>query len=165
MSAGEIGEFIAGLTSGAVTEGQAAAFAMAVYFRGMTLEERVALTRAMTQSGARLDWREADLPGPMLDNIRPAASGTTWLLRRPPMLAACAADVPMISGRGLGHTGGSSTSWTAISGYVLAAGPRRLQPRGEGGGLRDHRSDGPLRAGRPRSTPSATSRRLSNRSG
>ena len=60
MSAGEIGDFIAGLTSGAVTEGQAAAFAMAVYFRGMTLEERVALTRAMTLSGASLDWREAE---------------------------------------------------------------------------------------------------------
>ena len=67
LSAGEIGDFIAGLTSGAVTEGQAAAFAMAVYFRGMTLYERVALTRAMTESGASLDWREANLPGPTLD--------------------------------------------------------------------------------------------------
>ena len=64
LSAGEIGDFIAGLTSGAVTEGQAAAFAMAVFFRGMTLDERVALTRAMTRSGASLDWRDENLPGP-----------------------------------------------------------------------------------------------------
>ena len=63
-SAGEIGDFIAGLTSGAVTEGQAAAFAMAVFFRGMTLDERVALTRAMTRSGASLDWRDAEPAGP-----------------------------------------------------------------------------------------------------
>ena len=52
LSAGEIADFIAGLTSGAVTEGQAAAFAMAVFFRGMSLDERVALTRAMTRSGS-----------------------------------------------------------------------------------------------------------------
>ena len=58
LSAGEIGDFIAGLTSGVVTEGQAAAFAMAVYFNGMTLDERVALTRAMTRSGVSLDWRD-----------------------------------------------------------------------------------------------------------
>ena len=63
LSEAEIDEFIAGLTSGAVSEGQAAAFAMAVFFRGMNLDERVALTRAMTRSGATLDWRDAESAG------------------------------------------------------------------------------------------------------
>jgi thymidine phosphorylase len=66
LAAAEIEAFIQGLTSGAVTEGQAAAFAMAVFFKGMTLDERVALTRAMMASGAGVDWREAHLAGPIL---------------------------------------------------------------------------------------------------
>jgi len=118
LSAGEIGDFIAGLTSGAVTEGQAAAFAMAVYFRGMTLEERVALTRAMTLSGASLDWREENLPGPTLDKHSTGGVGDNVSLMLAPMLAACGAYVPMISGRGLGHTGGTLDKLDSIPGYV-----------------------------------------------
>jgi thymidine phosphorylase len=118
LSAGEIGDFIAGLTSGAVTEGQAAAFAMAVFFRGMTLDERVALTRAMTESGAGLDWREASLPGPTLDKHSTGGVGDNVSLMLAPMLAACGAYVPMISGRGLGHTGGTLDKLDSIPGYV-----------------------------------------------
>ena len=118
LSAGEIGDFIAGLTSGAVTEGQAAAFAMAVFFRGMTLEERVALTRAMTRSGASLDWREENLPGPILDKHSTGGVGDNVSLMLAPMLAACGAYVPMISGRGLGHTGGTLDKLDSIPGYV-----------------------------------------------
>src|SRR5271166_1221606 len=118
LSAGEIGDFIAGLTSGAVTEGQAAAFAMAVYFRGMTLTERVALTRAMTETGARLDWREANLPGPTLDKHSTGGVGDNVSLMLAPMLAASGAYVPMISGRGLGHTGGTLDKLDSIPGYV-----------------------------------------------
>jgi thymidine phosphorylase len=118
LGADEIGDFIAGLTSGAVTEGQAAAFAMAVFFRGMTLEERVALTRAMTQSGARLDWRESDLPGPILDKHSTGGVGDNVSLMLAPMLAASGAYVPMISGRGLGHTGGTLDKLDSIPGYV-----------------------------------------------
>jgi thymidine phosphorylase len=118
LSAGEIGEFIAGLVSGAVTEGQAAAFAMAVYFRGMTLDERVALTRAMTESGAGLDWREASLPGPTLDKHSTGGVGDNVSLMLAPMLAASGAYVPMISGRGLGHTGGTLDKLDSIPGYV-----------------------------------------------
>jgi thymidine phosphorylase len=118
LSAGEIGDFIAGLVSGAVTEGQAAAFAMAVYFRGMTLEERVALTRAMTESGARLDWREANLNGPTLDKHSTGGVGDNVSLMLAPMLAASGAYVPMISGRGLGHTGGTLDKLDSIPGYV-----------------------------------------------
>jgi thymidine phosphorylase len=118
LSAGEIGEFIAGLVSGAVTEGQAAAFAMAVFFRGMTLDERVALTRAMTRSGLSLDWRDLNLPGPTLDKHSTGGVGDNVSLMLAPMLAACGAYVPMISGRGLGHTGGTLDKLDSIPGYV-----------------------------------------------
>jgi thymidine phosphorylase len=118
LSAGEIGDFIAALTSGAVTEGQAAAFAMAIYFRGMSLDERVALTQAMTRSGASLDWRDAKLPGPILDKHSTGGVGDNVSLMLAPMLAACGAYVPMISGRGLGHTGGTLDKLDSIPGYA-----------------------------------------------
>jgi len=117
LSAAEIENFIAGLTSGAVTEGQAAAFAMAVFFKGMSRDECVALTRAMMRSGAVLDWREADLPGPILDKHSTGGVGDNVSLMLAPMLAACGAFIPMISGRGLGHTGGTLDKLEAIPGY------------------------------------------------
>jgi thymidine phosphorylase len=117
LSAGEIGDFIAALASGAVTEGQAAAFAMAIYFRGMSLDERVALTQAMTRSGASLDWRDTNLPGPILDKHSTGGVGDNVSLMLAPMLAACGAYVPMISGRGLGHTGGTLDKLDSIPGY------------------------------------------------
>src|SRR5271169_3586068 len=89
LSEAEIAEFIAGLTSGDVSEGQAAAFAMAVFFRGMTLDERVALTGAMTLSGASLDWRILNLPGPILDKHSTGGVGDNVSLMLAPMLAAC----------------------------------------------------------------------------
>jgi thymidine phosphorylase len=118
LSEAEIAEFIAGLTSGEVSEGQAAAFAMAVFFRGMTLDERVALTRAMTGSGATIDWREAKLSGPIFDKHSTGGVGDNVSLMLAPMLAACGAYVPMISGRGLGHTGGTLDKLDSIPGYV-----------------------------------------------
>jgi thymidine phosphorylase len=118
LGAAEIEGFIAGLTSGAVTEGQAAAFAMAVFFNGMNLDERVALTRAMMQSGSVLDWREARLPGPILDKHSTGGIGDNVSLMLAPMLAACGAFTPMISGRGLGHTGGTLDKLDSIPGYV-----------------------------------------------
>jgi thymidine phosphorylase len=118
LSEAEIGEFIAGLTGGDVTEGQAAAFAMAVFFRGMNLDERVALTRAMTRSGATIDWRQANLSGPILDKHSTGGVGDNVSLMLAPMLAASGAFVPMISGRGLGHTGGTLDKLDSIPGYV-----------------------------------------------
>jgi thymidine phosphorylase len=118
LSAGEIGDFIAGLVSGAVTEGQAAAFAMAVFFRGMDLAERVALTQAMTRSGVSLDWGGDSLPGPILDKHSTGGVGDNVSLMLAPMLAACGAYVPMISGRGLGHTGGTLDKLDSIPGYA-----------------------------------------------
>jgi thymidine phosphorylase len=118
LTTAEIESFIAGLTSGAVTEGQAAAFAMAVFFKGMDLDERVALTRAMMLSGSVLDWRSADLPGPILDKHSTGGIGDNVSLMLAPMLAACGAFTPMISGRGLGHTGGTLDKLDSIPGYV-----------------------------------------------
>jgi thymidine phosphorylase len=116
LSSEEIGAMIAGLTDGRVTEGQAAAFAMAVFFRDMTTSERVALTAAMRDSGAVLDWR--DLPGPALDKHSTGGVGDTVSLMLGPAVAACGGFVPMISGRGLGHTGGTLDKLDSIPGYA-----------------------------------------------
>ncbi|HKH34577.1 MAG TPA: thymidine phosphorylase, partial [Beijerinckiaceae bacterium] len=111
----EIAFLIEGLTSGAVSEAQAAAFAMAVFFRGLSTEERVALTRAMTRSGEVLAW---DLPGPVLDKHSTGGVGDTVSLALAPAVAACGGFVPMISGRGLGHTGGTLDKMDSIPGYA-----------------------------------------------
>jgi len=118
LSREEIEAFIAGLTSGAVSEGQVAAFAMAVFFRGMDIDERVHLTRAMMRSGVALDWKPLKLPGPIVDKHSTGGVGDNVSLMLAPMLAACGAFVPMISGRGLGHTGGTLDKLDAIPGYV-----------------------------------------------
>lgn len=112
----DIASFIAGLTNDAVTEGQAAAFAMAVYFNGMNIRERVALTKAMRDSGTVLQWD--DMPGPVLDKHSTGGVGDTVSLMLAPMIAACGGYVPMISGRGLGHTGGTYDKFESIPGYV-----------------------------------------------
>jgi len=115
LDAAEIESFIQGLTSGAVSEGQAASFAMAVFFRGLSVPERVALTRAMMNSGEVLTW---DLPGPVLDKHSTGGVGDTVSLALGPAVAACGGYVPMISGRGLGHTGGTLDKFDSIPGYV-----------------------------------------------
>jgi thymidine phosphorylase len=107
--------FIDGLTSGAISEAQAAAFAMAVFFRGLSREECVALTCAMRDSGEVLRWD--DLPGPALDKHSTGGVGDTVSLMLAPAVAACGGHVPMISGRGLGHTGGTLDKLDAIPGY------------------------------------------------
>ncbi len=115
LEAEQIHSFIEGLTSGRVSEGQAASFAMAVFFRGLTVPERVALTQAMTRSGEVLTW---DLPGPVLDKHSTGGVGDTISLALAPAVAACGGYVPMISGRGLGHTGGTLDKFDSIPGYV-----------------------------------------------
>ena len=120
----EIAHFIEGLASGTVSEGQAAAFAMAVFFRGMSTAERVALTRAMTASGTVLAW---DLPGPVLDKHSTGGVGDNVSLVLAPALAACGAYVPMISGRGLGHTGGTLDKLDAVPGYDTRPDLERLR--------------------------------------
>lgn len=111
----EIAFMVEGLTAGSVTEGQVAAFAMAVFFRGMSRDEAVALTLAMRDSGTVLDWRH--LGGPVVDKHSTGGIGDNVSLMLAPALAACGAFVPMISGRGLGHTGGTLDKLDSIPGY------------------------------------------------
>lgn len=119
LSRQEVRDFIAGLTSGTVSEGQVAAFAMAVFFRGMSREEAVGLTLAMRDSGAVLGW---DLPGPVVDKHSSGGIGDNISLYLAPMLAGCGCYVPMISGRGLGHTGGTLDKLDSIPGYATQPG-------------------------------------------
>lgn len=116
LSEAEITDFVHGITSGGITEGQIAAFAMATYFNGMTREEAVALTLGMRDSGTVLDW--SDLDGPVLDKHSTGGVGDNISLMLAPAVAACGAYVPMISGRGLGHTGGTLDKLDSIPGYT-----------------------------------------------
>ena len=115
----ELRTFVDGLTNGTVSEGQAAAFAMAVFFNGMSPKECAALTLAMRDSGEVLRWDQNRLQGPVVDKHSTGGVGDTVSLMLAPMLAACGAHVPMISGRGLGHTGGTLDKLTSISGYAV----------------------------------------------
>jgi thymidine phosphorylase len=118
LTPGEIKEFMAGLVDGSVSHAQAAAFAMAVFFRDMNLTERVALTEAMRDSGTVLDW--SDLDGPTADKHSTGGVGDNVSLMLAPILAACGVYVPMISGRGLGHTGGTLDKFDSIPGYTTS---------------------------------------------
>lgn len=115
LDAEEIAFFVKGLADGSVTEGQVSALAMAVFFKGLTVDERVALTLAMRDSGDVLDW--SDVEAPVLDKHSTGGVGDNVSLMLAPALAACGAAVPMISGRGLGHTGGTLDKFDSIPGY------------------------------------------------
>jgi len=105
--------FVSALTRGEVSDAQAGAFVMGICHTPLPEEGRVALTRAMATSGDTLDW---DLPGPVLDKHSTGGVGDCVSLVLAPALAACGAFVPMISGRGLGHTGGTLDKLEAIPG-------------------------------------------------
>ncbi|MGA7675877.1 MAG: thymidine phosphorylase [Rhizomicrobium sp.] len=115
LSEEEISFLVRGITDDSISDSQISAFAMAVFFRGMTLDERIALSRAMTRSGAVLRWD--GLSGPVLDKHSTGGVGDKVSLMLAPMVAACGGYVPMISGRGLGHTGGTLDKLGAIPGY------------------------------------------------
>ncbi len=116
LTAEEVAFFVTGLTDGTVSEGQVAALAMAIVFRGMERHEAVALTEAMRDSGAVLDWSSLD--GPVADKHSTGGVGDNVSLMLAPALAACGLFVPMISGRGLGHTGGTLDKLDSVPGYV-----------------------------------------------
>ncbi|MFC3394374.1 thymidine phosphorylase [Brenneria rubrifaciens] len=116
LSAEEIRFFINGVCDNTVSEGQIAALAMTIYFHDMSMEERVALTLAMRDSGTVLDWRGFNLNGPLVDKHSTGGVGDVTSLMLGPMVAACGGYVPMISGRGLGHTGGTLDKLEAIPG-------------------------------------------------
>jgi thymidine phosphorylase len=111
----EIVDFVQGLTEGRISEGQIAAFAMAVFFRGLSLPECLALARSMARSGAILDW--PSLPGPILDKHSTGGVGDKVSLILAPLVAACGGFVPMIAGRGLDHSGGTIDKLESIPGY------------------------------------------------
>ncbi len=117
----QIAAFVTGLVDGGWSEGQAAALAMAIFLKGLSTPETVALTRAMTHSGSVIDWAGQNLGGPILDKHSTGGVGDKVSLMLAPMLAACGAYVPMISGRGLGHTGGTLDKMDSIPGYQTAA--------------------------------------------
>ncbi|HMA14314.1 MAG: thymidine phosphorylase [Bacteroidota bacterium] len=127
LAEAEIEAIVAGIADGSLGEGQVGAFAMAAFLRGMTAAETVALTRAMTASGRRLDWRGFKLAGPVLDKHSTGGVGDKVSLVLAPILAACDAYVPMISGRGLGHTGGTLDKLESIPGYDATPSIERFQ--------------------------------------
>ncbi|WP_306026248.1 thymidine phosphorylase [Oceaniradius stylonematis] len=118
LSQARIAEFIAGVTDGSVTDAQISALAMAVFFNGMDRDETVALTLAMRDSGDVLDW--SDIDRPVCDKHSTGGVGDNVSLMLAPIAAACGLAVPMISGRGLGHTGGTLDKMESIPGYNVA---------------------------------------------
>jgi pyrimidine-nucleoside phosphorylase/thymidine phosphorylase len=115
LTADEIDFLIRGYTRGEVPDYQAAAFTMAVFFKGMTPAETVALTDSMMRTGEVLDLGE--LPGPKADKHSTGGVGDKTSLVLAPLAAACGVYVPMISGRGLGHTGGTLDKLESIPGF------------------------------------------------
>ncbi len=125
LSADEIAWLVAGITDGSVSDAQVGALAMAIVWRGMSATECVELTGAMTRSGDVLDWSGFDRP--VLDKHSTGGVGDKVSLLLAPIVAACGGAVPMISGRGLGHTGGTLDKLESIPGYDVAPSPDRLR--------------------------------------
>ena len=115
----EINFFVKGITDNSISEGQISAFAMAVFFNGMSMDERIALTLGMMNSGTVLSWDDMNLSGPILDKHSTGGVGDKVSLILGPIITACGGFVPMISGRGLGHTGGTLDKFESIPGYSV----------------------------------------------
>jgi pyrimidine-nucleoside phosphorylase len=116
-AAGEIERIIASLVSGELADYQMSAWLMAVFFRGMTDTETVALTQAMLHSGDVLDL--SSVPGIKVDKHSTGGVGDKVSLALAPLVASCGVPVPMVSGRGLGHTGGTLDKLEAIPGFSV----------------------------------------------
>jgi len=125
LSAADIDGFIGALGRGELAESQIGAFAMAVWFRGMTRDETVALTLAMARSGDTLSWQ--GIGRPVADKHSTGGVGDNVSLMLAPIGAACGLAVPMISGRGLGHTGGTLDKLESIPGYGITPDAARLR--------------------------------------
>lgn len=118
LTAQEIEDYIHGVTDHSVTESQVSAMSMAILLNGMDNDERVALTMAMAHSGTKVDWSKHALDGPVLDKHSTGGVGDKVSLMLAPIIAACGGYVPMVSGRGLGHTGGTLDKMDSIPGYI-----------------------------------------------
>ena len=115
IPAGELREFVAAYTRGDVPDYQMSAFAMAVLLKGMTDAEISALTDAMEHSGETVDW--SDCPLPTADKHSTGGVGDKLSFIVQPLAAACGLAVPSLTGRGLGHTGGTADKLESIPGY------------------------------------------------
>jgi len=124
LAPSEIRAAVAAIADGSMPDAQIAALAMAIVLNGMDRDETVALTAAMRDSGRVLGW---DLPGPVLDKHSTGGVGDKVSLVLAPALAACGAYVPMISGRGLGHTGGTLDKLEAVPGFEVSPSLDRFQ--------------------------------------
>jgi len=113
----EIEHIINGMMDESVSPSQVAAFAMSVFFNGMSLSETKILTECLLNSGTQLDWSDAGLNGPIVDKHSTGGLGDKVSLIIAPLLGACGCYVPMISGRSLGHTGGTLDKMDSIKGY------------------------------------------------
>lgn len=118
LTQNEINEFVRGIADGSIADAQTAALTMAIFLNGMTKEETADLTMAMRDSGDVLKWN--DINGPIVDKHSSGGVGDKISLMLAPMIAACGGYVPMISGRGLGHTGGTLDKFDSIPGYQTA---------------------------------------------
>ena len=116
----EIEYFVRGLADGSLPAEQVSSLAMAIFLNGMTFEEAGKLTIAMANSGTVLDWRAESLDGPVVDKHSTGGVGDKVSFMLAPIAAACGCYVPMISGRGLGHTGGTTDKAECIPGYETA---------------------------------------------
>jgi thymidine phosphorylase len=114
LSREELEFLVGGITDGSLSDAQVGALAMALFLRGMDAGERVAFTAAMTRSGTVMEW---DLDRPVIDKHSTGGVGDKVSLMLAPILAACGGGVPMISGRGLGHTGGTLDKLDTVPGY------------------------------------------------
>ncbi|MDG2045430.1 MAG: thymidine phosphorylase [Maricaulis sp.] len=117
LSSEQIAQFVTGITDGRVSDAQLASFAMATFLNGMSQDECFFLTRSMARSGERLDWSQIAPGKPVLDKHSTGGVGDNASLILAPLIAAVGCVVPMISGRGLGHTGGTLDKLEAIPGY------------------------------------------------
>jgi thymidine phosphorylase len=117
LSEEQIGRFVAGLSDASLPAEQVSALAMAIFLNSMTAAETGALTRAMAQSGQVIDWKTERLGGPVVDKHSTGGVGDKVSLVLAPIAAACGCFVPMVSGRGLGHSGGTLDKMDSIPGY------------------------------------------------
>lgn len=119
LSSEEIQTFVEGITDGSISDAQIAALGMAVYFNGMTSDEGAALTLAMRDSGDVIKWTDYgfDVSSPIVDKHSTGGVGDKVSFMLAALAAACGAYVPMIAGRGLGHTGGTVDKLESIPGY------------------------------------------------
>lgn len=120
LSSEQIRFFVDGLTDASIPAEQVSALAMAIFVNSLSFNETATLTLSMAASGTVLDWSDLDLDGPVVDKHSTGGVGDKVSLMLAPIVAACGGYVPMITGRGLGHTGGTTDKFEAIPGYNTA---------------------------------------------